>query len=236
MIHLPEVTLIGMDSKHPAATLRAMRFCQRQMIFAECVFAGDLSNPWVARRISDWGFKGISLVTSDRADHEYTTIEKTHTLFDTTHCLYVEADSAVINPRAWKSNWLSYDFIGAPWPIGAGDGTFWVSESRKINPKQMAPIAGEHNNVGNGGFALKSRRFCKAIAAKVDRNNPHQICSDAWMCRTMRPYIEGLGMRYAPSNVAADFSCENQFYSGQFGMHGRNTIQMNGWDFSLKWL
>lgn len=226
MLKLPQVTLIGFDSVHPESTLKAMLFSMRQVQFAQAVLVGDSKNPWVSDKAKEYGIELVHGQTTDRADHEYSVLENIGRLFETSHCLFTEWDGAVANPSAWNPKFLDFDFIGAPWVYGSQENLFG-----EPNPKHAAPVAGPENCVGNGGFSIRSKKFCVEVAKHVDRSNTHQICSDAWMCRTLRPALEKKKIRFASEELAERFSCENRIYSGQFGFHGASTIRLNNWNF-----
>jgi hypothetical protein len=48
-----------------------------------------------------------------------------------THCLIVQPDGFILNPKAWTNSFLKYDYIGAPWRFK------------------------DEHNVGNGALALE---------------------------------------------------------------------------------
>ena len=234
MLELPNVTLFAIDVVTPLKTLSMMRFSMRWVNFAKAVCLTNMK----ANRDAIYQFsKEVELrhiEQSDRkisppgmpqlkipVDYELAILRETTKHFDTSHVLHMEWDSAVLNPDAWDNEWLGYDFIGAPWQNHNDPG--W-------------PKCDESNNVGNGGFSLKSRGFCEAVASislNTRNDDPAMLISDSWMCRTMRPKLESLGMRFAPASIAARFSCENKIYTGQFGFHGKQTADINGWGGSF---
>ena len=55
------------------------------------------------------------------------------------HYLVVQYDGFVLDPKRWTSDFLTYDYIGAPWPNY------------------------EYHNVGNGGFSLRSQKLIETI-------------------------------------------------------------------------
>lgn len=222
MLNLPKITLLGIDCIHPVKTLKAMRFSMRQVKFSEAVLVTDCADRFVVEACEKAGVKPVHHVTDERIDHERDMLKYTPEWFDTEYCLYQEWDAAVMNPRAWKSWFMDYDYIGAPWVLGMTE--------------QGYPECEEWNCVGNGGFALKSKRFAEAISRLVDDADPLVALSDVWMCRTVRKQMAMIGMKYAPESLAENFSCEDRFYSGQFGLHGDNTIKMNNLDWSFSWL
>lgn len=112
--------------------------------------------------------------------------------------LIIQWDGFPINISAWNNDWFKYDYIGAVW----------------YNHQHFK------NNVGNGGFSLRSKNFIKEMSQKkYDANLPE----DVYFCETNR--IEG--MKYANIDVADKFSVEDKIYKNQFGFHGIKTIMMN---------
>ena len=109
----------------------------------------------------------------------------------TSHVLVSQWDGYIINESAWKKEWLDYDYIGAVWSDGV---------------------------VGNGGFSLRSKRLMDAL--KDDRFNAPFFPEDEKICRDWRKVLESeFGLKFAPPEVASDFSIEGGRYTNQFGFH-----------------
>jgi hypothetical protein len=109
----------------------------------------------------------------------------------TSHVLIAQWDGYVLNPDAWKDEWLDYDYIGAVWHDGA---------------------------VGNGGFSLRSKRLLEAL--KDERFSAPFFPEDEKICRDWGPVLEkDYGIKIAPPEIAADFSIEGGRYTNQFGFH-----------------
>lgn len=225
-LELPDVTLFAIDCVKPQRTVDMMRWSSRFVRFAESVILTDTSRHKVSLR----DIRVVHHVESDRkvsppnmpqlrlpVDYERAVLRETFLHFKTSHVLHMEWDSAVLNPSAWDRRWLKYDYIGAPWPVHNDPG--WPA------------CDGKTNAVGNGGFSLKSRRFCELVRnlSLTREGEPAMLSSDQWQCRTIRPELEKQGVKFAPPGVAARFSCEHMIYSGQFGFHGKSTALMNNW-------
>lgn len=219
-LDLPNVTLIAVDTWHPAKTLAAMKGSMMWVTFNAAVLVCQPFKPdkgWWLRK--DFG-EVRPIFTADGPDRikrEEFIVRKLHKCFQTSHCLHMEWDSGVANPAAWDDSWLAYDYIGAPWP--------WNYSEPGV------PSCTKDNCVGNLGFALISKRLLETVAAIARPTDKELMLSDVYICRTLRPQLEAAGLKFATESVAERFSCENRIYSGQFGWHGEFTAAKNGWKF-----
>lgn len=114
---------------------------------------------------------------------------------DTEFILFTQTDGFVIDGTAWKSEFLDYDYIGAPWP-------------EHVSPQYR---------VGNGGFSLRSKKLMTILQ---DNKYPAQHPEDAQICRVLRPFLEKENIKFAPPEIAEWFSCESTYKAHQtFGFH-----------------
>ena len=123
---------------------------------------------------------------------------------ETDYALIVQDDGWVLNGENWKDDYYNYDYIGAPSHCGrVGDqfllGFGWYEHS-------------ERTVVQNGGFSLRSKKFLQApnkfgIVHK-QANDIHNWNEDAQLTAILRKDLEFCGMKYAPEEVAKDFSIE----------------------------
>ena len=110
--------------------------------------------------------------------------------------LIVDLDGYIVHPGLWNDEWLTYDYIGAPWP-------------ESLNA----------DRVGNGEFCLKSRRLMKRVASLPWENLP----GDVLVCSNYRKLLISEGFRFAPVEIAAKFSIEHRVPESapqSFGFHG----------------
>lgn len=116
----------------------------------------------------------------------------------TPYVLLVQWDGYVLDPRAWRPEFLHYDLIGAKW--------HWYKDGM---------------TVGNGGFSLRSRRLLEAIRSSQFPFIPDSP-EDDQICRVYQPeLISDFGIRFAPEHIADIFSyeCSTPEVS-TFGFHG----------------
>lgn len=222
-LKLPNVTLLGIDCVNPKRTLTAMLYSMRLVDFGAARFVANMSKLTILREKQFRGIDMVHHVQGDRFDYEFDVVKRTKEWFVTDFVLYQEWDSMVINPGAWSDNFMGYDFIGAPWPYPHTDPIGF-------------PSIHAGNAVGNGGFCLKSKRFCETVSGLANRRESRIRIHDAWQSRVIRPELEQAGIKFAPYSIAERFSCENRLYSGEFGAHGKTTGRINGWDLDFSWL
>jgi hypothetical protein len=117
------------------------------------------------------------------------------------HYMIVHKDGYPIHPEKWTDEFLQYDYIGAPWRWTDG-----------------------RNNVGCGGFCIRSRRLGQWIAAQQFE---HDMNEDEIICHRFYDQAVAAGFTFAPVSLAARFSLENQLddlprtLDDVFGFHGK---------------
>jgi len=138
------------------------------------------------------------------AGYDDFVVRELHKYIATEFALIVQYDGYPLKISAWNEGFLKYDYIGAPW--------------------LLQPWA-RGKTVGNGGFSLRSKRFLEQSACLDYDSNCYP--EDAFLCRIADKELKGKGIRFAPIDVAYDFSVEDMPYKGQFGFHGKKTIEIN---------
>lgn len=201
MLELPTVSLIAIDSVFVERTLRAMAHCLGQVRFRSAFFFSD------HRRQLPPGIVRVPIprLSSREAFSEFMVLDLPvyrEMLGD--FVLTVQYDGFILDPSAWRQEFLDYDYIGAPWKDGV---------------------------VGNGGFSLRSRRLLETLnhlQAELSVVHPE----DEIIGRRYRERLEAEGVRFSPLEVARQFSVEDAPYAGSFGFHGRTTQRLSG--FSIE--
>ena len=194
-LSLPQVTLCAVSSSNIPATIEALEASLAQISFGDAILFTHLD----PRADHPDMHPGVRVVRIDRLGSSTAYSEFVLTgIVDhirTGHCLIVQWDGHVIDAARWRAEFLEYDYIGARWPQ-FDDG----------------------RDVGNGGFSLRSRRLMEACRAPEFQ--PHHP-EDLAICRTNGAWLEGQGMRFAPSWLADRFSAERAGDpEASFGYHG----------------
>ena len=150
-------------------------------------------------------FADILIEKNIKSIQEYNLfcVKTLHGLLKQSHCMIVQHDGYPINYSSWNDKWLNLDYIGSPW----------------INQPWDRDIS-----VGNGGFSLRSKKLLQRVSQfEYDGLEPE----DAFICRSKGRLLKSEGYTFATIEEAYSFAVEDTFYKGQFGFHGKSTIQLN---------
>ena len=225
MINLPEVTLFSIDTTSDIeGTIKAVHTSMNGVNYGAIKLVTTKEN--IEKYRDELEPDGITLEepvmeVKNYNHYNYFVIHKLHEHIDTSHCLLVQPDGFVLFPEKWENSWLDYDYIGAPWP--------W-REQGFVTP------FGEHIAVGNGGFSLRSKKLTE-VPTKVDvpfdvvaMNDFYKMFGgvnwneDGNICVHNRHIFEEQGCKFAPVEVAKDFSHESPLDINRgiipFGYHG----------------
>lgn len=190
--HLRDVTLCAADCHAPALAARALRLSLRACTFGDALLLTDAACADAAFRTE----RIDRLASVD--DYSRFVFKELAAHIHTPYVLLVQWDGHVVEPAAWREDFLAYDYIGARW-----------TQFR------------DSLTVGNGGFSLRSRRLLQATAGDGFAWVPG-AAEDVLVCRTYRPRLSAeLGLRFAPEAVARAFSYETEEpIAPTFGFHG----------------
>lgn len=195
-IHLPDVTLVCIDTRTPAQSLYALRRSLTQVDFGLAVLISTQPTQDLHRQAAEAGieWRTISPLRNIGEYSRFILHELVHHV-DTSHALVVQWDGFVTHPHLWTNAFLEYDYIGSPW-----------FEAGKIH------------SVGNGGFSLRSRRLLRASAdLPYDGHSPE----DWVICISQRAHLEGAHqLHIAPIELARRFGVEQGPHVEAFGFHG----------------
>jgi len=214
---LGSVTLLGIDCVDINRLIQAAEIC-----------------------LKDFEFADVKLLTSLQSDNKYTVpikplnsveeysefvITDLDKYVDTPHVLIIQYDGFILNPEAWDDKFLNYDYIGAPWMVAN-----WAVENFDY-PKAMV---GKWL-VGNGGFSLRTKKLtslCAELAKTGEFKKYHP--EDASICVYNRDLLESRGIKFAPVNLAKQFSYEaedneHDKWDGQFAFHGLRWTDISKW-------
>lgn len=186
-LQLRDVTLVAMDTVCSELTYLAVNDCMRQADF------GDVK-VFTIHGKKDFGVSIEPFASVEEAGE--FQLYKMPDYVSTSHILFIEFDSWIIDPSMWRDEFLC-DYIGAPW--------WWKDQY----------------NVGNSGFCIRSKELMLYLREHRDKF-PMVMPEDHTLCRKYRPMLEPQ-FKWADEKTARDFSFERirpAIDSRHFGFHG----------------
>ncbi len=164
-------------------------------------------------------------------DYNRITLEILPKIIDTDFNIIIHADGFAVNADAWTDEFFEYDYIGAKWH----------------SPRPRGPY--DRDQVGNGGFCMRSRKFLNQISKHVtqsaskycmfpnnwnlyhDGAHPDSIIpEDTLLCRVYNSVFENV--KYAPPELADRWSIEDNYSSPwlgkSLGFHGKGNERYYG--------
>jgi len=191
-IDIPSTTLACVDCQYPWLALRALRLSLAQCGFTAVKFFTNATglDPQDARI----EIVPIPRVVTSNEYSQFMVKELVHHL-TTDYVQVVQWDGWVINGNAWRPAFQDYDYIGARW---------WFAQ------------AGQ--DVGNGGFSLRSLRLLHAL---LDSEIVVREAEDTLICISYRRLLEDeYGIRIAPAALAKEYAFEGDHPNrSAFGFH-----------------
>lgn len=179
MLQLPKVTLIALTGKDfPSHDYAIKKSC-------DGIEWGDV------KLIYDYKLNNIDAWNK-------SIIYELHNYIDTEFAMLIHADGYVVNPQSWRDEYLSYDYIGAPWPLPKDDYSYRTP-------------TGELIRVGNS-VSLRSKKLM-ALPSKLKIPwKPYygNTNEDGFLCVHNRYLLQEHGCTFAPLEVAKYFSKEHE--------------------------
>jgi predicted nucleotidyltransferase len=213
-IKLPNVTLLGIDCVNIERLVSAMDVSESGIEFGAVKLLTSL--PTEDKRKVE-----IPHIGSIEEFSRFC-IEDLHKYVDTDYVLLVQYDGFILNPESWTDEFLKYNYIGAPWFVAE-----WSVRDFGFPVDLLGTLI-----VGNGGFSLRSKKFLETSArlaqeGRIPKMNPEDVA----MCVWYRSEFEKEGIKFAPPEIASQFSIEgtDHTYNKQFGFHGFTWTDIDVW-------
>lgn len=199
-LKLPNVTLVALTDKKINQHIHALRKSMEGIEFGrvlllstdeDSVIGNGNEQPIENKRIAP--LKSIDAWNR-------SVIYEMPKFIETSYMILIHEDGYIINPSLWDSEWLRYDYIGAPWPL----------------PNDTVSYRDEVGNVMRVGnsVSLRSKRLVDLAATRKmvyhylpdgsSNNN-----EDGHICCHNRRWLESQGCNFAPLEVAVHFSKEH---------------------------
>lgn len=138
-----------------------------------------------ARLPSDFAFLASDVfATRNYWAYNRWVYEKLYENTETDFICTIHADGFAQHPEHWTDEFLAYDYVGAPFPVG---------------------LTGGVGRVGSGGFCLRSRKLLKAC---TQIPMVHDVTEDWHIGHNCFRQFEALGCHFAPVPLALQWSVD----------------------------
>lgn len=231
-LQLPDVAVFTFcwGTEHVEMSLRSMLIAMDQIDFKRAVLITDSSKTDLSLFGSVIDRNGISVYDmqaelndnlqndeANRVGFNKLFIDETAKHMTDDFCLNVQHDSTVIDSAYWTDEFLNYDYVAAPWPMGIIQASDMVAGRIEKIP----------NVVGNGGFSLRTRKYVEE-SAKLEWQHKNE---DLNICVFNYENMVKRGIKFAPPELASRFAVEHPvptknfarsllFTYNSFGFHG----------------
>lgn len=191
MLDLDNVSIICVDTVDATRALKSLDVSCANIRFKECILFTHLHDLDVLpyKNILD-KVKIIYIDQIDKVGYSEFIIKELYKHISGDFCLIVQHDGYVIDHLMWRDEFLSVDYIGAPWP----------------------PEWGYRNRVGNGGFSLRSKNIMmqavECLRSEIPDWSLQRQNEDYLISNTFYEELLKAGMRFADVELASWFSNE----------------------------
>ena len=206
MQNLKDVTLCIVDCKNYDNAAKAISYCANEcnIKFKESIYFSDLKHKNLDKQ--NILFKEIKKI-KNTLEYDNFILKELYKHINSDFVLVVQHDGIIYNQDMWTEDFLKYDYIGSPWPHA---------------PKFK-------NNVGNGGFSLRSKKFIDKVADFIGNDNCYEP-EDVYCCETLCDQMISLKFKYADILTAANFSTELRCTFSNIDSFGFHHPIRNGFD------
>jgi len=176
-LNLKNITAVIVDGFNPAnKNAKVLNYCAGLCDF-HSVKLFSFEEPTVK-----YDFDFFKIPKINYLEYSAFVIKELPKYIESDYVLILNHDGYIVNIAAWDSNYLNYDYIGAPWHANT------LSNTR----------------VGNGGFSLRSKKLLDRCMKEDFVLNG--LNDDVMICSVYKDLLEADGLKFAPLDIAAKFS------------------------------
>jgi hypothetical protein len=199
-LQLLDCTLVMVETREHKLALMAIEDCLDKADFGDVLILTDRPLEFAPLTMSHGIHPRFKIVDDwpDKLGWSRSFWSDVPPLLETAYTLNIQWDSWIWDATQWTDEFLSYDYIGAPW---------WYKDGK---------------NVGNGGFSLISTRLKRYVHDHRDVFSCVTSADDDLLCRKYRPALQDKGFIWAPEQLAHQFAfecCRPSPTSRHFGFH-----------------
>lgn len=193
-LQLKQVTLVAVTSVKIYETVRALLYSMKEVEYADVILLSHEKPAFLPKSIRFVEIEQLKNID----DYSHFCVYDLGDYIETPFALIVHHDGFVVNPGAWREEFLQYDYIGSPWPIPKDEVRYRDTEGNLVR-------------VGNG-VSLRSKRlmeFAKQNHLPWEKTDSGDYNEDCFLCCKNKLLLEKKGMKFAPLEIAVYFGREH---------------------------
>ena len=190
---LSNVTLVAVATQNVEATLQALIYSCREIEYNSVKLLSHFT-PYCNNDIIEF----IRIPKMRNIDEwSHFIVYELNKYINSDFIILIHSDGFVVNPKSWRSEFLNYDYIGAPWPLPKDNFSY-------------RDISGKIIRVGNS-VSLRSKKLLElpsklSIPWEADHGFFNE---DGFLCVKNKHILEENGANFAPLDVAKYFGHES---------------------------
>lgn len=191
-LKLSEVTLVAVATVEVEKAVMALLYSSKNIQFSQILLLSSYK-PW---NLPD---KIIyKMIDSFKSVDEWCefVFKDLHSYIKTPYIILIHPDGYIVDYKQWKSEFLNFDYIGAPWPLPKDSYSYRTDAGKLIR-------------VGNS-VSLRSMRLLTApskLGLKWEKFHGN-FNEDGIICVKYHELLVENGLKFPPPNVAYRFSIE----------------------------
>ena len=186
-----DITYVIIDTMNYELSSYALERSQQRFPVENILIFSDIAD--------NWSDRDVVLIPEIQCLEDYNRIVffELPKHLKTSHALMIQYDGYVLSGDRFSENFLSYDYIGAPWPHY------------------------QSHKVGNGGFSMRSKALVESVQNFLLPSDLSEA-EDLVICRYLRSRLEDkFDLTFAPESIAETFAYEMKRTKLEtFGFHG----------------
>jgi FkbM family methyltransferase len=196
-LQLRNVTLVAVSGLNPAGAIKALEYSMQGVDYYQAVLIAHYAPSDLDPRITFKKCKDTELQSKDPKntnDYSKFTLYNLCDYIESDYALIVHNDAFVLRPDRWTDKFYEYDYLGAP-----------------FREKEHFTNEGVEVRVGNGGFSLRSKKMLsifKELDLPFTDNGTGYYHEDGVICVYYRKLLEDKGIKFVPTELAAQFALE----------------------------
>jgi len=213
-LNLP-IHLISINTVNPEKSLAAIKFSEKFIKFEKVTLFSNLKS------LEFENVENININKFKSINQYSDFVLGLNSFVSSDFVLIIQDDGHILNNNKWSSDFLKYDYIGAPWPSS----NKWIKRFEKYGDSTYKIVKEniKFNRVGNGGFSLRSKKFLEYTSGFQSCNN---FSEDIFLCLLNFEKSREYNIKFPSVQTSLEFSYETPLKGYKLKKEAKN-VEIN---------